>query len=155
MCKGKSIQSYLDTRLVCTYTHACVQACTHTHTHRVIYFVWILHRHLYSSDQTCTHSVAEESLKIALEPLYTAAFLPPLDIFGSICSGEGGAWMSQGGRRSNKSNGSPPTSPCSKMLHSRSTHMWRLAKPCVFPLLHNCVYLDDHETIAPAGSTLL
>lgn len=64
--------------------------------------------------------------------------LPPLDIFGSFCDQDTGRKMSDRGRMSIKSRGSPPTLPYSNTLNASSTNMWTSEDCFVFLLLHDC-----------------
>ncbi len=52
--------------------------------------------------------------------------------------------MSDGGRMSIKSRGSPPTPPYSNMLNSSSANMWTLVDCYVYSLLHDCVHVNCH-----------
>lgn len=68
-------------------------------------------------------------------PVFTQQPLlpPPLDIFGSFCDQEAGRRMSDTGRMSIKSRGSPPTPPYSNMLGSKlHEHVERSELVCVF-----------------------
>lgn len=72
-------------------------------------------------------------------PVFTQQpLLPPLDIFGSFCDQEAGRRMSDTGRMSIKSKGSPPTPPYSNMLNSSSANI-RIQLDCYMVLLlHDC-----------------
>lgn len=68
-------------------------------------------------------------------PVFTQQPLlpPPLDIFGSFCDQEAGRRMSDTGRMSIKSRGSPPTPPYSNMLGSKlHEHVEWSELVCVF-----------------------
>lgn len=79
----------------------------------------------------CSYSSLAEAINSLLvftqQPL-----LPPLDIFGCFCDQEAGRRMSDRGRMSIKSSGSPPTLPYSYTLNSSSTNMWTSVDCFVF-----------------------